>query len=78
MVALKILVLVVGVRVLPGKYFRPLRLSARTGDSHSSKRGSTPLGANYHRRFAGFFIPFFLRVVVLYKMLHGFLLFLWG
>ncbi len=25
-------------------FFRSLRLSARTGDSHSSKRGSIPLG----------------------------------
>ena len=26
------------------RIFRSLRLSARTGDSHSSKRGSIPLG----------------------------------
>jgi hypothetical protein len=54
MVALKILVLVVGVRVLPGKIERPLRLSARTGDSHSSKRGSIPLGAKTDRRMPVF------------------------
>ncbi len=44
MVALKILVLVVGVRVLPGQRVWSLSLAARTGDSHSSNRGSIPLG----------------------------------
>ena len=51
MVAPQTLDLFVGVRILPGKK-RPLRLSARTGDSQSLKRGSIPLGANgagFHR-----------------------------
>ena len=43
MVALQILALPVGVQILPGK--GPLRLVVRTGDSHSSNRGSIPLGA---------------------------------
>jgi hypothetical protein len=46
MVARKILALVVGVRVLPGQREWSLRLAARTGDSHSSNRGSIPLGTN--------------------------------
>ena len=49
-VALKILALVVGVQILPGKENRPLRLSVRTKDSQSLKRGSIPLGANWDEK----------------------------
>ena len=45
MVAHQILVLIVGVRILPGEvFFWSLRLTVRTVDSHSTNRGSIPLG----------------------------------
>ena len=43
MVAHQILVLIVGVRILPGETWS-LRLTVRTVDSHSTNRGSIPLG----------------------------------
>ena len=43
-------------------FTRPLRLSVRTKDSQSLKRGSTPLGARSRSGKTGFFIPSILPV----------------
>lgn len=59
MVTLQILVLPLGVRIPSSQSnIWSLRLSARTGDSQSSKRGSIPLGTigkPAHHQWAGIF-----------------------
>jgi hypothetical protein len=60
MVTLQILVLPLGVRIplIPAIWF--LRLSVRTGDSQSSKRGSIPLGTiEVPAQWAGIFIVYY-------------------
>ena len=56
MVTLQILVLPLGVRIPSSQSFIwSLRLSARTGDSQSSKRGSIPLGTNAYQPPTGWY-----------------------